>query len=88
MVDELSTESVLEITLWEVTPSTNVSVGGLHLSSSSNHFYLKERINSTEHEVSHWKEMLSWPYKLVTYCHTLRSPSSGESKSFNPCNMP
>ncbi len=75
MQENLSSERVLEITIWNFHKrSGNVFIGGLRLGpapgSAANH---KDWMDSIGDEVTHWEDMLASPGEWVEQWHTLRS---------------
>ena len=77
VLEELTTERVLEITAWEFNKgSSNDFIGGLRIGS----LYLPSRIgrhkewmDSIGDEVSHWETMLACPGRWVEQWHTFRT---------------
>ena len=74
-LDELSSEQVLEMTVWNFHKrSGNVFIGGLRLGpapgSAAKH---KDWMDSIGDEVTHWEDMLASPGEWVEHWHTLRT---------------
>ena len=71
---ELSSERVLEVTVWDHGKSGNDFIGGLRLGPppgrAAKH---KEWMDAIGDEVSHWEDMLSRPGEWVEEWHSLRA---------------
>ena len=79
-LEELSSERVLEISVWNYDNSSHTFIGGLRIGpapgSAAKH---KDWMDSIGDEVTHWEDMLANPGEWVEQWHTLRA-------SMNPRN--
>ena len=75
VLDELSSERVLEVTVWDWDRgSSNDFIGGLRLGPAPGHTTKrKEWMDSIGDEVSHWESALARPGEWVEQWHTLRT---------------
>ncbi len=77
VLEELSTERVLEVTVWDFNKgSSNDFIGGLRLGPNPRRVGAgkhKEWMDSIGDELTHWEEMLEHPGEWVEHWHTLRT---------------
>ncbi len=75
VLEELSTERVLEVTVWDFNKAGNDFIGGLRLGPRPGRVggKHKEWMDSIGDELSHWEDMLAHPGEWVELWHTLRT---------------
>lgn len=80
--DKLSTERVLEVTVWDYDfISFNDFIGGIRLGPNPGNVAEREEwMDSAGDEISHWEAMLAQPGEWVEQWHTLR-PSMDPRRS-------
>ena len=94
VIDELSKERVLEVTVWDYDfISFNDFIGGLRLGPDPNGIAnRKEWMDSVGDEVSHWEAMLAHPGEWVERWHTLRPSMDPRRSDFSnqsdPSSLP
>lgn len=72
-LDELATERVLEVTVWDFNKgSSSEFIGGLHLGPAPRAGVKHKRMDSIGEEVRHWEAVLANPGEWVELSHTLR----------------
>lgn len=80
-LDELGTERVLEVTVWDFNKgSSSEFIGGLRLGPTSRAGVKhKEWMDSIGEEVHHWEGVLASPGEWVEFSHTLRMTMDHQS---------
>ena len=88
-VNELSTERVLEVTVWDFDRrGSNDFIGGLRLGPAPGRATKpKEWMDSIGEEVTHWETALSRPGEWVEFSHTLRPTMHPLKKHGSPAGV-
>ena len=83
ILEEMATERVLEVTVWDWDKKGSSFIGGLRIGPTpSGTFHYKEWMDSIGEEVSHWEMMLASPGEWIEKWHTLRTTMDHRNIAF------
>ena len=83
VLEEIATERVLEVTVWDWDKKGSSFIGGLRIGPTpSGTTHHREWMDSIGEEASHWEMVLANPGEWVEQWHTLRTTMDPRSIAF------
>ena len=83
ILEEIATERVLEVTVWDWDKKGSSFIGGLRIGPTpSMKSQKKEWMDSIGEEAGHWEAMLAQPGEWVEKWHTLRTTMDPRNVAF------